>query len=106
MSILAIIQNPQNEAEEAFSIPIATESVFKSKWEPIVEELHLQWLPLLTTGMDIEKIDLEDILNELDRFKSRYVEKYGADEVVERVDLLIDSLPSAFERADVTVFIG
>ncbi len=106
MTILTIIQNPENEEEKAFSLPVATESVFDDRWKPIIEELGLQWLPLFSSGVDIAEIDLKDVLNELEIFKSGYISKIGEDQVIDRVDLLIKNLPKAFVRKDVMIYIG
>jgi hypothetical protein len=106
MSISALIQNPQNEEEQSFSVPVASERIFEKRWTPIIEELQLEWLPLFSTGVDLEKIDLDDILSELNLFKASYIEKFGADQVVDRVNLLSDSLQKVFYRDDVKVFIG
>jgi hypothetical protein len=106
MSILALIQNPQSEEEKSFSVPVASESIFQQRWEPIIEELQLQWLPLFSTGIDLEKIDQKDVLDELSRFKASYIEKFGSDEVIDRVNLLSDSLKKVFSRDGAKVFIG
>lgn len=106
MSISACIQNPENEKERLFYVPIASESVFRNKWEPIAEELDLRWLRLFSTGVDLEESDISDILDELDLFRSHYMLKFGHDPVVERVDLLVESLETASSRKGVKIFIG
>lgn len=106
MSISAFIQNPQNDEEESFSVPVASENTFAQRWEPIIEELELQWLPLFSSGIDLDEIDLKDVLAELDQFKSAYIDKYGNDEVIERADLLSNSLRKVFSRSGLKVFIG
>ena len=106
MSVAALIKNPQDLDAEDFYIPIASELVFEKKWKPIIEELNFQWLPLFSTGVNIEKIDLNNVLNELSDFRALYIKKFGIDDLVSRVDLLSDSLVKVFKRGDVIVFIG
>jgi len=106
MSISAFIQNPQNYEEESFSIAAASENTFAKKWEPIIEELQLQWIPLFSSGIDLEEIDLKDVLAELNQFKSAYIDKYVKDEVIDRADFLSNALKKVFNRAGLKVFIG
>lgn len=44
MSIAAMILNSENEFEEKFYIPVASEAFFEECWIPAIEELNLEWI--------------------------------------------------------------
>ena len=74
MSIGIIIDEPKNEKEQLFFIPVATEEVFSSYWLKASNELQLSWIPIFETGILIEKEDIPAILRELGLVKE-WIEK-------------------------------
>ena len=109
MSIAAYIDEPVNEKEDNFYIPISTEKFFKSYWKPGCEALDLQWVTLFDVGVDITKEYVSDVIMELEQLQT-WSEQNLSDEQVkhikERIELLKKHLPSIFERDDVSLFIG
>jgi len=109
MSIMIIIQDPETEEEKAFSIPLASEKFFTDVWEPLAEELELQWVPTFLSGVDVRNEDLHDILSEIKQLEDLGKKKLSPDEIIQlcgRVNLLREKLPHAFNRAEAIVFIG
>jgi hypothetical protein len=109
MSIAAFIDNPKTDVEKSFYIPIATEHSFTSLWEPAFESLDLQWIPSFAIGIDISREDLQNVLIELSQIREWVQENLSdikSQQVIERVDILLKELPSAFSREDVIVSIG
>jgi hypothetical protein len=109
MSIMAFIHRPENEFEQQFNVPVATEAFFRDFWEPAVKTLGLQWVPIFAAGIDVRKEDLPDVLEELDRLKlwaERELSGEQRDHILARIGRLADELPKAFQREDAVVFIG
>lgn len=65
MSIGIIIDEPKNEEEQLFLIPVATEEVFSNYWLKASNELQLSWVPIFETGIVVEREDMSVILREL-----------------------------------------
>jgi hypothetical protein len=109
MSICAIITKPENEHEQQFNVPVATELFFQQYWAPAVNELGLQWVPAFSSGIDLLKEDLPAVLDELNRLKAWACSELSGPlmkQMVERIERLDTELPKAFEREGVVVFIG
>lgn len=108
MSISAVIYEPQNDFEQSFFVPIATESFFKECWQPAIEALGLQWTDLFSSGVDVEEEEVPSIIEELIQIKDWAVKNLTEehrDKMSERITSLQNKLPLAFQRKDV-VFIG
>lgn len=106
---MAIIQNPETEEEKLFNIPLATESFFENFWEPLAEELELQWIPAFLSGIDICNDDLDDIFSELDKLEILAKKKLNHiefEQLDERINILREKLPDAFKRNNAIIFIG
>ncbi|MFE6077310.1 hypothetical protein ACFVQB_22860 [Paenibacillus sp. NPDC057886] len=109
MSISAVIYEPQNDFEQSFFIPIATESFFKECWQPAIEALGLQWTDLFSSGVDVEEEDVPSIIEELIQIKDWAVKNLTEekrDKMFERITILQNKLPLAFQRKDAVIFIG
>jgi hypothetical protein len=109
MSIMAIVIDPKNESQKLFSVPISTEKNFKDNWMPLIQKLDLQWLPLFETGIDIELVDLESVLDELSKLQDIAKSELSADKYVDitkRVDELTAGLKHVFQETNIKVFIG
>ncbi|GIN87394.1 hypothetical protein J6TS2_37800 [Heyndrickxia sporothermodurans] len=109
MTIGVFILNPQNEFEKNFYIPIATESFFNECWLPAIESIGLQWSELFSIGVDIEKENVADIIEELIQIKEwarKNVHEEHQNKLFERIKILQEKLPQAFRRKDAVVFIG
>jgi len=106
---MAIIQDPKTDEEKSFSIPLASEKFFEDIWEPLAEELELQWIPTFLSGVDVIEDDLDDIVSELEKLEVLAKEKLNQDnfsQLQERIKLIKDKLPGAFKRVGAVVFIG
>ncbi|MGE6261164.1 hypothetical protein ACQKCU_25380 [Heyndrickxia sporothermodurans] len=109
MTIGVFILNPQNEFEKSFYIPVATESFFNECWLPAIESLGLQWSELFSIGVDVEKENVADIIEELIQIKKwarKNIHEEHQINLFERIKILQDKLPQAFRRKDAVVFIG
>lgn len=109
MSISAFVQDPRNDVETRFSIPIATEEFFRRVWVPACEELDLKWVTLFPIGVEVTEDNVGDVRSELTRLKewvSGNLPQAEAEHVQTRSNLLLDGLQTVFTRADISVFIG
>jgi hypothetical protein len=104
-----VIHEPQNDFENSFFVPVATESFFKDCWKPAVEVFDLKWIDLFSTGIDVEEEDVPMIIEELLLVKEWAVKNLKdeqRDKIVDRIEGLREKLPLAFQRQDAIVFIG
>ncbi|UUZ90133.1 hypothetical protein LJK87_29630 [Paenibacillus sp. P25] len=109
MSISAFIPEPADDLERQFHIPVSTEAFFAECWEPAAEELGLRWVPVFSTGIEITKEDLPEVLGELNRLKEWALEQSGGErmkQLVSRIDLLLAESPRALQRDGTAVYIG
>lgn len=109
MSIIAYIPGARTEEERRFHVPVATETFFASYWQPAAEQLKLQWIPLFSTGVDIELVDLPDVLEELGRLKQwgqMQAPSEQREQLLSRIELLETGLPRALEYGHRVVYIG
>ncbi|MBC2283654.1 hypothetical protein [Listeria booriae] len=110
MSIGIIIDEPRNEKEKLFFVPVATEEVFSRYWLKASNELQLSWIPIFETGIVIEKEDTPVILKELQLVKEWMREHVRS--VDTRIDLekrltyIIESIPRAFEDESIKLYVG
>ncbi|CAI3304033.1 hypothetical protein ACK4CS_16805 [Enterococcus gallinarum] len=110
MSIGIIIDEPKNEKEQLFFIPVATEEVFSSYWLKASNELQLSWIPIFETGILIEKEDIPAILRELGLVKE-WIKKNVIDidtkiDLEKRINYILETLPKAFENKNIKLYIG
>ncbi|RYY76640.1 MAG: hypothetical protein EOO52_03805 [Gammaproteobacteria bacterium] len=109
MSIIAIVLDPKNEEQAAFSVPVSTERNFEENWLPLIKKLDLEWLPLFQTGVDIESDDLIAISEELSKLLALAEKDLSPSiykDLARRVNELIKGLEKIFIEKSVTVFIG
>ena len=92
-------------------VPIATASVFTEYWQPAAAQLRLRWVPLLQTGIPIERADVAPILEELSQLRAYFAstEAAAGDSItsllVLRIDRLAEELASIGEDVE-ALFIG
>lgn len=109
MAVSAIITDPQNEFEETFSIPIATQNFFKKYWIPAIEGTDTEWVQGIRYGIDVTQEEAHILINELDKIKNWVeinLEGAAKEQMLIRIELLITKLPKAFQRKNAIVFIG
>jgi hypothetical protein len=109
MAISAQILDAQNDSENQLYIPVASLSFFRECWLPGVHALGLRWTELFESGVDVTVKELPIILDELDQLKKwADLNLHGINKeyFFERVDPLVEILPSAFQRKDAVVYIG
>ena len=109
MSVGVYINNPLNEENLKFYVPVSSEKFFKSCWLPACELLNLRWIPCFGSGINIYKEDLPEIKAEIDRLKvwaRKNLSDTNLKYMIERLNLLDDKLPLAFTREDSSVYIG
>lgn len=113
MSISCMINEPKNQIENDFFFPIATESVYEYYWYKFAKDNNLMWLQLSFSGVVLEKIYFDDMLNELSFFQAflvttddeYYLQK--KDYIFERISLFITKLQEAKNfRYDIELYIG
>lgn len=109
MSICAFLQEPENEYEKNFNVPVATDSFFEECWKPAIEELNLEWVNVFSVGLDMVKEDLPFVMKELSLIKEwakTNLPNEKQEKIIERIELLETELPNAFRREGAVVFIG
>lgn len=110
MSISAMVLDAQDEFEEKFLIPVATESFFHECWEPAIEELGLKWTKIFPVGIDLVEEDFSFVLEELSKIKEWAKENLPGEKkekIFERIELIETELPNVFTHRDgIVVFIG
>lgn len=109
MSIGIMIDEPENEEEKLFYIPLATESIFDSYWNKAANQLNLQWVPVFSSGIIIEYEDLPFIINELNMVIN-WVKDYVTNletkkELLNRIQYIIEKLPIIFKK-NIKLYIG
>ncbi|EAC8434588.1 hypothetical protein IT97_12840 [Listeria monocytogenes] len=110
MSIGIIIDEPKNEEEQLFFIPVATEEFFTNYWLKASNELQLNWVPIFKTGIVIEKGDMPVILKEIKLVK-KWIEKNVKNidikiDILKRIDYILENLPKAFEKENIKLYVG
>jgi len=110
MSIGIIIDEPKNEEEQLFFIPVATEEFFTSYWLKASNELQLNWVPIFETGIVIEKEDMPVILKEIKLVKG-WIEKNVKNidikiDILKRINYISENLPKAFEKENIKLYVG
>lgn len=68
MSVVCLIANPQNEFEQSFCFPIATENTYTNYWQKFAQANQLYWLEFMQYGIDIEHDKLDEIIAEIQQF--------------------------------------
>lgn len=109
MSVGAYVNNPQNDQEKKFFIPVSSERFFNSYWLPACEVLDLRWIKCFSPGISIFKEDILEVIRELNRLKDWAIKNLADKDLVymtKRIDLLVTQLPLVFTRDDLSVFIG
>lgn len=109
MSVSAIILAPQNEYEQHFSIPIATQYFFETYWILAFESINTEWIVGIRYGIDVTKEDAVCLIHELSLLKEwarRNLQGEVQEQMLSRIELLATKLPTAFQRGDAVVFIG
>ena len=104
MSVCLLIDSPRDP--EGRSVPVATEEVFTSIWQPACRELGLKWVPLFQTGLAIERRDLPEILSELGLLSARLAGRPEAGHVRSRMDLLAEELRQSQSDPEARLWIG
>ncbi|MBM7689212.1 hypothetical protein BCR24_03735 [Enterococcus ureilyticus] len=110
MSIGIIIDEPKNEEEQLFFIPVATEESFTNYWLKASNELQLSWVPIFETGIVIEKEDTPVVLKEIKLVKE-WIEKNVENvdtkiDLQKRINYILETLPKAFENEDIKLYVG
>lgn len=109
MAVSAIILEPQNEFEQHFSIPIATQNFFETYWIPAIESINTEWIVGIRYGIDVTKENAVCLIHELCLLKDwarRNLQGDVQEQMLSRIELLETKLPTAFQRGDAVVFIG
>lgn len=110
MSIGIIIDEPKNEEEKLFFIPVATEESFTNYWLKASKELQLAWVPIFETGIVIEREDIPIILKEIKLVKE-WIEKNVKNidikiGIEKRINYILETLPKAFEKENIKLYVG
>ena len=103
MSVALLVKDTAN-AEQRL-VPVATEAVFKSKWILGAQELGLEWIDLMETGLDVTSENCNDVLEELRRLRE-WMELRGEIYELERLDRLVAELGAIRFEDGATVFVG
>lgn len=110
MSIGIIIDDPKNEEEKLFYIPLATEKTFENYWNKAANQLNLQWVPVFSTGITIEYEDLPFIINELNMVfnwvKEHVVNLETQKELLNRIEYILENLTIIFKQESIKLYIG
>lgn len=109
MSIAVFVDEPINEDEKSFYLPVASENFFNSCWKPGCKTLNLQLVSRFDRGINITQINITEIISELNQLQAWAEQNLSGENkkhITERIKTLIDRLPSIFERENMSVFIG
>ena len=109
MSLDSYILKQKNESQEKLYTPIMSKKFFEECVIPAIEAENLIWLRGLSVGIDVNKENLEIVLNELSRLKKWGKNNLSKEEYAylnERISRLEAMLDKAFQLEEVTVFIG
>ena len=103
MSVALLIEHDDGRSD---LVPVATEAVFSTHWQPLSQALGLIWIPLFQTGIPVDATDVDDVLDELGRFLDAARSTPDGGQVAVRARGLIDALRAVdFDAVD-SVLIG
>ncbi|WP_321383097.1 hypothetical protein [uncultured Enterococcus sp.] len=110
MSVAIMIDNPTNDTEKNFYVPVATEKAFQKYWMKASEEMGLKWVPIFKTGIFIEKQDEQAVLEEIAQVKkwvTRNVKDLDKQTALEeRINYIVEKLLEVFKNDNITLYIG
>lgn len=109
MSIDAYILKQKNETLIKLFTPVMSQKFFVKCVIPAIEAENLIWIRGLSVGIDVNKENLDSVLNELFKLKEwgkNNLSKEENEYLNERISRLNDMLDKAFQLEEVTVFIG
>ncbi|MBK5073795.1 hypothetical protein I2492_13380 [Budviciaceae bacterium CWB-B4] len=110
MSIGIMIDEPKNEEEKSFFIPVATEKTFNEYWLIAAQELKLQWVPIFSTGVVVDQDDLLVVINELNAIRiwimTHITNIENQKELLNRIDYIIKKLFEIVKNKDIKLYIG
>lgn len=110
MSIGIMIDEPENEEEKLFYIPLATEENFENYWNKAANQLNLQWVPFFSSGIIIEYDDLPFIIDELNMvinwMKDHVTNLETKKELINRIQYILEKLPNLFKQNNIKLYIG
>lgn len=110
MSIGIMINQPRNEQEKLFYIPLATESIFDNYWEKAANQLNLVWVPVFSSGIIIEYEDLPFIINELNLIinwvKDHVTHLETQKALSNRIEYILENLSVIFKQKNIQLYIG
>ena len=108
MSISLIVEF-EVPTQKSRILPIATEAAFQKYWQPGCAALHLQWIPLFQAGFPLKQEDISSVIGELVQLKTWLSRNEGAavpQDVVARIDLLVQKLQELCGESQAEVYIG
>ena len=103
MSVVLLIEHDDGRSD---LVPVATEAIFSTHWQPLCRALGLIWVPLFQTGIPVYAADVDDILDELGRFLDVARSTSDGGQVAVCARGLIDALRAVDFDAVNSVFIG
>ena len=103
MSVSLLVKDTENA--ERRLVPVATQAVFKSKWIPGAQELGLEWVDLMETGIDVTSENRNEVLKEL-RSLREWMQRRGEAYELERLDRLVAELGAIRFEDGASAFVG
>ena len=110
MSVALTIDDPVNEEEKNYYLPIATERVYKEVWRSAARAFNLSLVDEISVCLDIDEDNVSgfvDELREVVRWSVDNCSKDQSESIKERVAFLIAEITRLMEsRDDLSFSIG
>ncbi|MBU2713959.1 hypothetical protein [Zooshikella harenae] len=110
MSVELSIDNPANNEEAAYIIPIASERIFKQVWQTAAIEYNLPLIEHISFCLDVDKNNVDQFLSELKQVLSCAEENTDPvmyQSISTRINRLLKKIPALMnKRSDIILTIG
>lgn len=103
MSVSLLIKDSKDAKQRL--VPVAVQAVFDSTWVSGARELGLEWIELMSTGIDVTSENRSEVLKELGRL-GEWMSQRGDSHERERLDRLVEELHAIQFESGATAFVG
>ncbi len=87
-------------------IPVATQGVYHADWQPTAEKLGLKWVTRFEDGPTIQGAEMAEVMDELRQLRAIWAVDPRNDQLLERIDFILEQL-NDLEWDEVSeIFIG
>ena len=103
MSVSLLIKDSKDAKQRL--VPVAVQAIFESRWVSGARELGLEWVELMSTGIDVTTENRNEVLEELRRL-GEWMHQRGDSHERERLDRLVEELEALQFESGATAFVG